>query len=110
MFHKSVSQFVPVMRRWRRVLFDSPDEVVFHRTDDSFARYGAVVDVDRKTVVLTKGNSQTWQSAFRFQRAQDRLLLDGEMDGYRIHRELQRVEFDTAQGRKGEEAQNVRVI
>ena len=31
--------------RWRRVIFDAPDRVVFQRTDDSFAHYGAVLDV-----------------------------------------------------------------
>jgi CspA family cold shock protein len=31
-------------------------------------------------------------------------------DGYKTLEEGQRVEFDTARGRKGEEAQNVRVI
>ena len=31
-------------------------------------------------------------------------------EGYKTLQEGQRVEFDTAQGRKGEEAQNVRVI
>jgi len=83
-------------RRWRRVLFDVPDEVVFQRTDDSFARYGAVIDVSGKTVALTKGKSQTWKSRFTFQRqAEDRLVVDGEMDGYRIQMKLQRVEFDT---------------
>jgi len=83
-------------RRWRRVLFDSPNEVVFQRTDDSFARYGASIDVAAKTVALTKGNSQTWKSSFTFQRpAEDRLVLDGAMDGYRIQMNLQRVEFDT---------------
>jgi hypothetical protein len=28
-------------RRWRRVIFDSPDRIVFQRTDDSCAHYGA---------------------------------------------------------------------
>jgi uncharacterized membrane protein YphA (DoxX/SURF4 family) len=83
-------------RRWRRVLFDLPDQVVFQRTDDSFARYGAAIDVPGKTFALTKGESRTWKSVFAFQRpAEDRLLLSGEMDGYRIELQLQRVEFDT---------------
>lgn len=83
-------------RRWRRVLFDLPDQVVFQRTDDSFSRYGAVIDEPGKTFALTKGESKTWKSIFAFQRpAEDRLLLNGEMDGYRIELQLQRVEFDT---------------
>ena len=44
--------------RWRRVIFDAPDRLVFQRTDDSFAHYGAVLDVGRHTIALTKGNSR----------------------------------------------------
>ncbi len=83
-------------RRWRRVIFDDPDTMVFQRTDDSFARYGAAIDVGSKTVELTKGRSRNWRSSFTFRRsAADRLTLDGGMDGYRVHLELQLVERDT---------------
>jgi hypothetical protein len=80
-------------RRWRRVIFDDPEAVVFQRTDDSFARYGASIDRGRGTIVLVKGNSRTWTSQFTFDHAaDDRLRLDGEMDGHRIQAELQRVD------------------
>ena len=83
-------------RRWRRVIFDAPDVVVFQRTDDSFARYGVVVDVGARTLALTKGNSRSWQSTFAFERrSPGRLTLDGVMDGRTIHLDLQRVELDT---------------
>jgi hypothetical protein len=83
-------------RRWRRVIFEVPDKVVFQRTDDSFARYGAVIDPETKTLALTKGNSKNWKAKFTYVRTSpDRLILDGEMDGYRIRTELQLVEFDT---------------
>ena len=36
-------------RRWRRVIFDEPDIMVFERTDDSFAHYGVSVDVNTRT-------------------------------------------------------------
>jgi uncharacterized membrane protein YphA (DoxX/SURF4 family) len=81
-------------RRWRRVIFDQPDAVVFQRTDDSFARYGASIDRGSGTVALTKGNSRTWASRFTFDRSSgDRLSLDGEMDGHRIQAELRRVDL-----------------
>ena len=84
-------------RRWRRVLFDEPGSIVFQRTDDSFARYGASVDADGKTIALKKGSSESWKSRFTFQRPrEDRLVLEGEMDGYRIHMQLRHVEFDTS--------------
>jgi hypothetical protein len=83
-------------RRWRRVIFDAPQWIYFQRTDDSFVRYGASVDVSGKTVALTKGRSRSWHSNFVFERpAEDQLVFDGQMDGYQIKMKLQRVEFDT---------------
>ncbi len=82
--------------RWRRVIFDAPDRVVFQRTDDSFAHYGAALDVGRHTIALTKGNSRTWNASFTFRQAKpEQLILDGEMDGRAIHLELQVVPLDT---------------
>jgi hypothetical protein len=83
-------------RRWRRVILDEPSRIVFQRTDDSFARYGASIDVEHQTLELTKGNSPNWQARFKYMRpADERLTLAGEMDGYQITMELERVEFDT---------------
>jgi hypothetical protein len=83
-------------RRWRRVLFDRPRTVVFQRTDDSFARYGAAIDTSRRWIELTKGNSRSWRATFSYvQPAADRLILDGDMDGYRLRLGLERVELDT---------------
>jgi hypothetical protein len=83
-------------RRWRRVILDEPDRVVFQRTDDSFARYGASFDAGTGTLALSKGASRTWHSSFRMQRASpDELIADGEMDGYRIRLRLRQVSFDT---------------
>jgi hypothetical protein len=83
-------------RRWRRVILDAPDTVVFQRTDDSFARYGVLIDPDRKTLALTKGNSRRWKADFIFERpSPDRLIVDGEMDGHRIEARLRLVDFDT---------------
>jgi hypothetical protein len=83
-------------RRWRRVIFDSPDKMAFQRLDDSFAHYGAFIDVYDNTLALTKGSSRKWKSNFAFQRpAPDQLTLDGEMDGHKIHMKLQLADFDT---------------
>jgi hypothetical protein len=83
-------------RRWRRVIFDAPDTVVFQRLDDSFARYGVSIDVRNKRLALTKGNSRSWKSHFIIQDSdQDQLTLEGEMDGHKIQMQLQRVDFDT---------------
>src|SRR5262249_2625499 len=68
-------------RRWRRVIFDLPHAVAIQRLDDSFARYGALIDVYKHSLALTKGNSARWKAEFTFERpAQDQLILDGQMD------------------------------
>jgi uncharacterized membrane protein YphA (DoxX/SURF4 family) len=83
-------------RQWRRVIFDVPEVVTFQRTDDSFARYGAAIDPARRTILLTKGNSRTWQSLFTFEQPEENtLVLSGTMDGLTIQLELERLEFDT---------------
>ena len=83
-------------RRWRRVIFDTPEKMTFQRTDDSFARYGVSVDPQAKTLRLTKGGSRNWRSSFSFDRpSTGRLILEGEMDGLKIRLQLRLVEFDT---------------
>ena len=83
-------------RRWRRVIFDEPNRIVFQRIDDSFSRYGVSIDVNRNILVLAKGNSRSWNSSFIFQRPdEDRLILEGDMDNYRIRMELRLVQPDT---------------
>lgn len=81
-------------RRWRRIIFDGPDTAVFQRTDDSFARYRALINGN--TLALSKGQSRTWKTVFTFrQPARDRLVIQGEMDGYKIQAQFRLVEFDT---------------
>ena len=83
-------------RRWRRVIFEAPQWIFFQRTDDSFVRYGASIDVQQNRLALTKGRSRSWNSNFTFERpAHDRLVLEGQMDGHKINMKLQLVEFDT---------------
>lgn len=83
-------------RRWRRVIFDARDVVVFQRTDDSLAHYGASLDDDGRTLALSKRNSTTWSARFTVERpSHDRLILAGEMDHYRIQLQLRLVELDT---------------
>ena len=83
-------------RRWRRIIFDTPSVVVFQRTDDSFAHYEASIDTSSRAVALTKRNGGTWRASFTFDRpSQDRVVLDGTMDGYKLRLRLRRVELDT---------------
>ena len=83
-------------QRWRRVIFDTPTVIVFQRTDDSFAHYEARVDTSSRTIALTKRNGGPWRASFTFDRpSDDRLVLDGTMDGYKLQLRLRRVELDT---------------
>ena len=83
-------------RRWRRAIFDTPDRVDFQRWDDSFARYNVAISVYSHTIVLTKTGSRKWKADFAFQRpSQDQLILDGEMDGHKIHGRFQLADPDT---------------
>ncbi len=82
-------------RRWRRVIFDTPDLMIFQRLDDSFAHYGASIDVDRRRIALRKIQSRLWSASFTFDRRNDdNMSMDGEMDGHKIHLDLQRLPMD----------------
>ena len=79
--------------RWRRAVFDSPDWMAFQRMDDSFAFYNSSVNMNDKTIELTKGDDTRWKATFTFQRpTQNQLILDGEMDSHSIHMQLQMVD------------------
>jgi uncharacterized membrane protein YphA (DoxX/SURF4 family) len=79
--------------RWRRAVFDFPQTITFQRMDDSFAYYGASINVNDKTIALTKYTDKNWKGSLSFQRlGADRLTLDGNMDSHRIHMQLQLVD------------------
>jgi hypothetical protein len=78
---------------WRRVIFDTPDRNTFERMDDSLVRYSASINLNDKTIALTKDDDKKWKANFNFQRvAQDQLILDGEMDSHKLHMQLQLVD------------------
>jgi uncharacterized membrane protein YphA (DoxX/SURF4 family) len=81
--------------RWHRAIFDPPTRVAFQRMDDSFARYGAAINSNDRTIALTNDSDKSWKANFTFQRAaQDQLTMDGEMDGHRIHMQLRLVDLN----------------
>ena len=82
-------------RRWRRVIFDTPELMIVERFDDSFAHYGASVDPGSHSIALRKIQSRLWKTSFTYERrGDDELSIDGDMDGHAIHAELQRVGTD----------------
>ena len=61
--------------------------------DETFANYVSSIDGKAKTLALTKRDDEKWSAKFTFERpAPDRLLLDGTMDGQKIHAELKLVD------------------
>ncbi len=85
-------------RRWRRVIFDTPELMIFQRLDDSFLHYGASINADRHQIELRKIGSRTWQSTLMFEkRGDEALVIDGEIDGHRIHAELRKLGMDVFQ-------------
>jgi hypothetical protein len=80
--------------RWRRAIFDYASyRMAFQRMDDSFARYGASINDNDKTIALTKTDDKKWKANFTFQRTgPDQLILDGEMDNHKIHAQLRLVD------------------
>jgi len=76
--------------RWRRVVFDINDIASFQRMDDSFASYGAQIDLKSGALVLTKFTDKNWKANFTFQRpTPDQLVLDGQMDGHKVRMQMQ---------------------
>jgi hypothetical protein len=79
--------------RWHRVIFDFPDRVAFQRMDDSFVRCGASINVNDKSIALSKDDDKNWKAEFHFVRpAQDQVAMDGKMDGHTVHMLLQLVD------------------
>ncbi|WP_435614798.1 hypothetical protein [Streptomyces coelicoflavus] len=75
-------------RRWRRIVVDSVDAVAIQHMDDSLDPCMAAIDMNARSVALTKMADPKWQVTFAFERpADDLLVLDGEVDGrhHRLH-------------------------
>ena len=77
--------------RWRRVIFDRPTAAAFQRMDDTFAMFGARIDTAQKSIALTRGPTPAARFTYE-QPASNRMTLDGELDGHRLHMELQLVD------------------
>jgi uncharacterized membrane protein YphA (DoxX/SURF4 family) len=75
--------------RWRRVIIDSSTSTSFQRMDDSFDLYSSKIDDKGKTITLMKESDNAWKAGFIFDRpTQNSLILDGAMDGHKVHMEL----------------------
>jgi hypothetical protein len=64
--------------------------------DDSFERAGVTVDTDRRTIEMTNYADESRIARLTFvQSSVDSLVLDGEMDGHKVHMLLERVDTNT---------------
>ena len=81
---------------WRRVIFYSAHGVGFQHMDDSFARYGASIDLKKGTIALTEADDKQWRASFAFHRlATGLMIIDGTMDNHRVHMGLSLVDSST---------------
>jgi len=81
--------------RWRRVIFDFHNRVMFQRIDDSFAHHVVTINVKDKTLVLSDDVDKNWKANFTFAlEAADRLSLNGNMDGHETHLQLRLVDLN----------------
>ena len=74
--------------RWRRVVFDRPTAVAFQRMNDTFAMFGAKIDLAAKQITVTSQRDRGGSFTFE-QPLADRLVLDGELNGHKMRMELQ---------------------
>ena len=77
--------------RWRRVVFQFPTAMTFQRMDQTFAGYGATVDMARRSILLTRGPHPSSKTELTFDRPDaEHLTLTGTMDGHKIRMQLER--------------------
>jgi uncharacterized membrane protein YphA (DoxX/SURF4 family) len=75
--------------RFRRVIFESPDFMAFQRMDDSNAYYNTKIDAQHKTMALSQSRDKNAKGSLAFGRpAPDRLALDGDLAGHKLHLQL----------------------
>ena len=76
--------------RFRRVIFDSPARMSFQRMDDTFVGFGNTIDMDAKTLKLTRQPNAPPVGTFTIaQPTADRLVLDGVMEGKKTRLDLE---------------------
>jgi hypothetical protein len=76
--------------RWRRLVFDRPTMVTFQRMDDTFSRFGSKINMETKSLTLSKFDDPKWAATFSVEQpAADRMVLQGEMGGKKVQMRLE---------------------
>jgi hypothetical protein len=72
--------------RWRRVVVQWPGSITFQRMDDALTTYAASVDPVRRSLALSRRDDKDWKASFVFEQPSPKeLVLDGTLDGHRLH-------------------------
>ena len=86
--------------RWRRIIFESPDSATFQKMDDTLIRYKVPAKITDKLLLIGGGKDLNLrpgdiEANFNVRRpAPSQLLLDGIMDGHKVHMQLHLVDRD----------------
>ncbi len=77
--------------RWRRVIFDYPQRLTVQFVDAPQEKFWLQLDPSKKSFTLKRLGEENSKAEFTLQDAgQGVLLLDGQLDGHRIHAKLRR--------------------
>jgi len=78
--------------RWRRLAFDIlPTFITVQKMNGELSRYGMKLDMEKKQLSITKRAPPAWNADFAIDNTQpDQLVLDGQMQGHKIHAKLTR--------------------
>jgi uncharacterized membrane protein YphA (DoxX/SURF4 family) len=72
--------------RWRRVVFDRATSVSFQRMDDTFTTFPCKIDMNMKTITLSRYDDKSWTAPFVFNHPRPNVLvMDGRMFGRKFH-------------------------
>ena len=69
--------------RFRRMIFDRPQQAAFQRMDETFVPYGAKIDTAARTVTFTRGSAVSGTFSYE-QPSPDVLVLNGSLDGRKL--------------------------
>jgi hypothetical protein len=77
--------------RWSRLIFDFPGAIEIQLVGGDRKRYSLSLDSEKKSLTLTSRSRPDWTAKFSFEEpAQDRMTLEGDLDGDKIWASLTR--------------------
>lgn len=75
--------------RWRRILFERRNLIVFLHMNDERAYYTGTIDTKTNTLKFGERGKGPANTTLNYSRpAPDQLIIDGPMDGHKLHMEL----------------------